>query len=51
MRQTLQLGAVLDDDVIAVQDYDRQTMRLVNSELSTLQARLRNVSIPDHWLR
>jgi hypothetical protein len=45
------LGVSLDDATIRIQCDNQQTIRLVTSEIASLQTRLRHVDIHNHWLR
>lgn len=40
-----------DDDALQLQCDNTQTVRLVQSEIATLQTKLRHVDIHNHWLR
>ena len=46
-----ELGVTLDDQRIQIQCDNTATVRLVESELSTLNTKLRHVDIHNYWLR
>ena len=46
-----ELGVTLDDQRIQIQCNNTATVRLVESELPTLNTKLRHVDIHNHWLR
>ena len=46
-----ELGVTLDDQRIQIQCDNTATVRLVESELPTLNTKLRHVDIHNHWLR
>src|SRR5271157_240317 len=46
-----ELAVSLEDKRIRIQCDNTQTIRLVTSEISTLQIKLRHVDIHNHWLR
>jgi len=50
-RLITELGVQLDRRNLAIWCDNQQTIRLVNSELSTLKTKLRHVDIHNHWLR
>src|SRR5215469_826017 len=46
-----ELGVSLDDQRIRIHCDNKQTIRLVNEEITRLQTKLRHVDIHNHWLR
>jgi Reverse transcriptase (RNA-dependent DNA polymerase) len=45
------MGVTLDDSQITIQCDNKQTIRLVNADIASLQTKLRHVDIHNHWLR
>ncbi|GAB1319505.1 Reverse transcriptase Ty1/copia-type domain-containing protein [Madurella fahalii] len=46
-----ELGVTLDSKQLNMWCDNKQTIRLINTEVATLQTRLRHVDIHNHWLR
>ena len=46
-----ELSIELVDHQLSIQCDNRQTIRLINAEVTTLQTKLRHVDIHNHWLR
>jgi hypothetical protein len=50
-RLVKELGVTLDDSRINIQCDNKQTIRLVQTDIAFLQTKLRHVDIHNHWLR
>jgi hypothetical protein len=50
-RLLTELSVELDDKKIKIECDNTQTIKLVNSEITTLKTKLRHVDIHNHWLR
>ena len=46
-----QLTVRLDNNLLQLQCDNQQTIRLINSDIATLQTKLKHVDIHNHWLR